>query len=355
MILLIWLVAPFAEAGVIIGLAVTNGRHKKRIQELTCQLERQRLYGFERKRTMEGEMPPNLLEPESPNPSEPESTNPPEPEIPSDEWLVPGYDGRRAVKEAEEKPGQRYVEGPVEETIEGLMEETMEGTMSYAMKVTEVPAGIAAAVMDPISSNAKPDPPARTRKADSHFYQGTAALIIGVVFVVLAGLIFATTAWHVLPSYCKVIMVLGFSGLFFGSSLVAGKILKIQRTSQAFYILGSIFLFLTVLAAGYFGLIGPEFILKGQNRYRVLWVGSMVTEIAMLAGTRKFRDRLYTQSCFWGMTVSMTFLMGALGLGYAGCLNAMVYYSFLLLLWDEGIRRRQDGAAARLSDKYLLP
>ena len=83
---------------------------------------------------MEGEMPPNPLEPESPNPpepgspnpSEPESPNPSEPEIPSDEWLVPGYDGRRAVKEAEEKPGQRYVEGPVEETIEGLMEETME-------------------------------------------------------------------------------------------------------------------------------------------------------------------------------------------------------------------------------------
>ena len=100
---------------------------------------------------MEGEMPPNLLEPESPNPPEPGSPNPPEPEIPSDEWLVPGYDGRRAVKEAEEKPGQRYVEGPVEETIEGLMEETMEGTMSSAMKVTEVPAGIAAAVMDPLS------------------------------------------------------------------------------------------------------------------------------------------------------------------------------------------------------------
>jgi len=31
MILLIWLVAPFAEAGVIIGLAIANGRHKKSI------------------------------------------------------------------------------------------------------------------------------------------------------------------------------------------------------------------------------------------------------------------------------------------------------------------------------------
>ena len=73
MILLIWLVAPFAEAGVIIGLAIANGRHKKRIQELTCQLERQRLYGFEREKTRAGEMPPD----------------PPKPEMPSDGWLMP--------------------------------------------------------------------------------------------------------------------------------------------------------------------------------------------------------------------------------------------------------------------------
>ena len=73
MILLIWLVAPFAEAGVIIGLAIANGRHKKRIQELTCQLERQRLYGFEREKTRAGEMPPD----------------PPKPETLSDGWLVP--------------------------------------------------------------------------------------------------------------------------------------------------------------------------------------------------------------------------------------------------------------------------
>ena len=328
MILLIWLVAPFAEAGVIIGLAIANGRHKKRIQELTCQLERQRLYGFEREKTRAGEMPPD----------------PPKPETLSDGWLVPasivkaswGQTGKTIVV-PQEYPNTVHIinrnKGP---------EPAPEPNPKPNPELYPEPAP-------------EPDHPVRIRKAQPCFYQGTAALIIGVVFVVLAGLIFATTAWHVLPSYCKVIMVLGFSGLFFGSSLLAGKILKIQRTSQAFYILGSIFLFLTVLTAGYFGLIGPEFILKGQNRYRVLWVGSMVTEIAMLAGTRKFRDRLYTQSCFWGMTVSMTFLMGALGLGYAGCLHVMVYYSFLLLLWDRGIRKRQGWAAARFLDKFLLP
>ncbi|MFQ7878202.1 hypothetical protein [Enterocloster sp.] len=54
--MLIWLVA-LCRSGVIIGLAIANGR-QKRIQELTCQLERQRLYGL-RGRKPGGEMPPD--------------------------------------------------------------------------------------------------------------------------------------------------------------------------------------------------------------------------------------------------------------------------------------------------------
>ncbi len=76
-----------------------------------------------------------------------------------------------------------------------------------------------------------------------------------VIFVVLAGLIFATTAWH--AAQC----LQGDYGpgdqvCFFGASWAAEKYFKIERTGQAFYILGSVFLFLTILAAGYFGLLG---------------------------------------------------------------------------------------------------
>ena len=124
---------------------------------------------------------------------------------------------------------------------------------------------------------------------------------------------------------------------------MAGRVFKIKRTSQAFYILGSVFLFLTVLTAGYFGLLGPEFILKGENRWRVLWAGSIVTEMAMFAGLKNFQDRIYTQACLWGMTVSMTFLMGALKLSCGACINAMVYYSFLLVAWDAIRRKRTKG------------
>lgn len=173
------------------------------------------------------------------------------------------------------------------------------------------------------------------RKPRANFSQGTAALVIGVVFVVLAGLIFATTAWQTLPNYSKVIMILGFSGLFFGSSRMASKLFEIEKTSRAFYILGSVFLFLTVLAAAYFGLLGHGFSLEEQHRFRVLCAGSLATELALLAGIRQFKDKIYTQSCFWGLSVSMFFFLKALNLGTGDVIKGMACYSAVLVIAGE--------------------
>lgn len=293
LILLIWLVAPFVELGIIIALAVKNNRQKAKIAQLTEWLKQQNTAYFE-----------DASREEKKHGEEPDDAQPcPEAEPRTMAWVMPG--GKKCVPKA-----------------------LAQDQLPWAAKSSS------SRFREPDQdSNREPD-------RDSGFYRGTAALIIGVVFVVLAGLIFATTTWHILPGYCKVIMALGFSALFFGVSCLAGMVLKIKRTSRAFYILGSVFLFLTVLAGGYFGLLGPEFIMKGENRWRVLWAGSIVTEAALFAGLKSFGDRIYVQACLWGMTVSMTFLMGAFGLGYEGGVNAMVFYSFLLVVWNE-IRRRK--------------
>lgn len=172
-------------------------------------------------------------------------------------------------------------------------------------------------------------------------FQGTAALIIGVVFVVLAGLIFATTAWHTLPNISKVVMVLGFACLFFGASDLTKKRFGIYKTSQAFYILGSVFLFLTILAIGYFKLLGTGFTLDVQNRYKVLCAGSIVTELALAAGIKTYQDSIYTKSCFWGLSVSVIFLLKALGLTSVDVIKGMACYSSLLLITCEWSKERR--------------
>lgn len=347
LILLIWLVAPVAELVIIVVLAVKNENSKKKIQELTARLE------WRRPAETENVSSNNMAPGESSNTaaSHESSSNAVSEETMQEQqeaWVIPGE-----IESA--GSGQARADGRAEPAMQaeskGHLDRTDQAAIPwFSPESSEVcPASFEAAhassEASPASDRELSSRPGRgreTHKKAAGSCQGTAALIIGVIFVVLAGLIFATTAWYILPGFCKVIMVFGCSVLFFGASALAGKILRIEKTSQAFYILGSVFLFTTVLTAGYFGLLGPDFVLDGENRWGVLWAGSVVTELALFAGLRKFNHRYYTQACFWGMTVSMTFLMGAFKLGYAGRLNGMVYYSFLLALWDYTRKKRME-------------
>ncbi len=72
---------------------------------------------------------------------------------------------------------------------------------------------------------------------------GTIALILGMIFIVLAGVIFATTTWKIMEDGSKVLFIFASAVLFFGASGIAKKWFGIRKTSNAFYLLGSIFLF----------------------------------------------------------------------------------------------------------------
>lgn len=318
MLVLIWVIAPFAELVIIIVMAVINYRQKAKIAKLTEWLKQQKSVSFENA-FVDGKKHEEEPEPVQPCPPLNQVQSAFEPESGEMAWGMPRgnefEDKGMPQGEAVIRPG--------------------------AMEPAQIQCGVK-----------KPARHLRASKGDAAFDQGTAALIVGVIFVVLAGLIFATTTWYVLPGFGKVILAFAFSAMFFGASYLAGQVLKIKRSSQAFYILGSVFLFLTVLAGGYFGFLGPEFILKGENRWRVLFVGSIVTEAALFAGLKSFRDKIYIQTCFWGVTVSMAFFMEVLGLGFRSCVLAMTAYSFLLVIWDEMRRRKGDSAGGPANETF---
>lgn len=295
LILVVWLIAPFAELAVIVGLCVENDKRKRRLRELEEEL---RKYG--------------CLEPEELAEAEKKFIRQPE-ELAGVEKKPIGQPERVAVSE-ENCTGQ----------AQQHMEQLNDRIASVKVK-SERPKGSS---------------------------MGILALLAGMVFVVLAGLVFATTAWQILSNPTKVYLVLAFSAMFFGVSFVAEKRLHIHKTGNALYVLGSIFLFLSVLAAAYFQLLGPEYVLVGQNRWRVLWLGSLLTVAMLFGGVRQFRDRLYTRVCFWGMTVSMTFWALAHGLNRGGeWLSVMMGYAWLLMMGKwllERQRTKRKEAAFRL-------
>lgn len=190
-----------------------------------------------------------------------------------------------------------------------------------------------------------PVPPAPQPPTAPTNWQGTVALVVGVVFVILAGMIFATTAWRVLPDLFKVALVMAFSGIFFGASAIADRRLHIRGTSKAFHILGSIFLFVAVLAVGFFGLLGSELTLTGYHRYLLLLAGTLLTELALLAGLKKFPEIIYGGCCLWGFTVAAALLTASFHPGRLGFALGMACYGLLVTAAAEAVRRRKTDRA----------
>lgn len=343
-ILLLWAAAPFAELGIIIGLCASNGRYKREIQELKDNRRRSVMpYGPEAGMPGMGAEPGGRQQVSGIEPGT--GREPGENPWASEAEMEPGpeYAGSPWVSEAKPKPEPA---GSLRAGEAKLEPESAD----RQWKSESEPAG--ESKLEPESI---PEPkPARMPTPEPRSVPGslgTIALVLGVIFIVLAGLIFATTTWHALGNVSKTLLVMACAAVFFGASFMAEKIFGIYKTSNAFYILGSAFLFLTVLAAAYFRLLGPEFILDGRNRWKVLWVGSLVTEISFFGGIKRFNDRVYTQASLWGMSVSLFFLAKACSVRWNGFAAMMMVYAAVLITVNDyldGRGQRKEGTLAEL-------
>ena len=189
--------------------------------------------------------------------------------------------------------------------------------------------------------------------ASMSWRQGIFPLVTGVLFIILAGIIFATTTWNHLSDLAKVLLVLAASGLFFGSSRLAVNKLQIEKTGKAFYILGSIFLFVTVLSAGYFEILGPGFSIGGENRLLVLFLGILLADGALCAGMKRFGDGTYASICFTGVTLAVACLIGGMHLSRTGFTAGMAVYGIAIVLLDKRISSVVLRLAPQISSKIV--
>ncbi len=193
----------------------------------------------------------------------------------------------------------------------------------------------------------KPDQPVQPQTSLQPSEHGLrmAALIIGMIFIILAGLVFATTTWNHLPAPVRVLLLFALSGVFFGASLLAERLLGIHKTGNACYLLGMVFLFIAILAAAYLELLGLRFVLKGRNRWRVLLVGGLVTECAWSGGWRRFQDRLYTITGLWGLTMCWFFAAKSFEMQWHILISCLMVYAFLLVLLQTVLEKEGGGKA----------
>lgn len=117
-------------------------------------------------------------------------------------------------------------------------------------------------------------------------------MVVGVIFVLVAGCIFVTTAWKYLPEFVKQLALLGISAGLFAGSYYVNKKTELRFTESALYYLAVAFLgFFTVSILG--GLVALDMdgyavtrTVRNANQIRFL-AGLLVTFVPVLLRTLK--------------------------------------------------------------------
>lgn len=230
---------------------------------------------------------------------------------------------------------------------------TPAASSASALAAVSPPAVGSASASAAVSAPTPAPSPRLPKVSPSHqFQQGTIPFVIGVIFVILAGFIFATTTWSILPSFMKAVMVLLVTVLFYGASLAAVKKLSIVKTGKAFYILGTIFLFVSTMAFGYFGLFGPSMTPLGEDCPRLYLIGMVLTEAGLLFGLKLFEEKLYSAVCLAGITVTAALFLAALKLPPEGFSAGMALFGVLTLLGGRLMGGKEERVMARFRAVY---
>src|SRR5699024_11671800 len=70
----------------------------------------------------------------------------------------------------------------------------------------------------------------------------TWSLSIAVILLIIGGIALATNTWDIMSNWMKTGMIALVAGLFFGLAFVTERMLNINKTAFAFYVLGCLFL-----------------------------------------------------------------------------------------------------------------
>lgn len=119
-------------------------------------------------------------------------------------------------------------------------------------------------------------------------------LILGALFIIISGLIFATTTWAFLSSGIRAVVIFFFAAIFFGVSSVAERKLKLPKTGMLFYTLGSVFLPITLVAAGYFKAFGEYLSLTGGGKFILLAATFALLAAVCIKGGCDYKSKAFS-------------------------------------------------------------
>ncbi|MGN0633818.1 MAG: hypothetical protein ACI4JW_08100 [Oscillospiraceae bacterium] len=133
-------------------------------------------------------------------------------------------------------------------------------------------------------------------------------LIIGVVFIILAGVVFSSAAWLYMNDWQRTGIIAAAAAFFLGVSVFAHKKLKLENTGLAFYMLGSTFAAITFATAGYFGLFGEWLSTDGGGRFLLFSLLCIIVGGFSFGAVRLYKRVFAVHTALYSLALSVVFI-----------------------------------------------
>lgn len=156
-------------------------------------------------------------------------------------------------------------------------------------------------------------------------------LYLGVALLLIGGLVVATSNWDTMPGWMKAISIFFVSILFFGVGLLSKKVIKIDHTAFAFFLLGSLFLPIGFVSISFFQLAGDYLSMYGEGRFLLGVIAGFILFPIYVALAIYLKSRLYKILTIGAVSGTVAFFLAFLPLSQDGFFLLLVVYQFITI------------------------
>lgn len=165
-------------------------------------------------------------------------------------------------------------------------------------------------------------------------------LVIGSLFIILAGFIFATTTWANLGNILKAVIILSFSAVLFAVSSIAERKLELPRTGKVFYTLGCAFLPITVFAIAYFKVFGEWFSFEGGGTFVVIAVATALAAAVCFKGSYDYESKNFAWVALSCVSATVAALAYQIFVKPDAIMLAYAIYSLIVIFISRFIQKK---------------
>lgn len=154
------------------------------------------------------------------------------------------------------------------------------------------------------------------KKPEHKLSASTVMLLIGTIFIMLSAITFVAANWLGMEPVGRVFTLAGAAVLAFAISGVLKAVVHLDKTSSAFYMIGTLVGIVSFGTAGYYEMFGEWFSFSGMGNCTFLAVTALLASVSAFAGYNLYKHESFHYTAFSFISLAILFLCGQLAYQY---------------------------------------